>query len=99
MKLALTQPTGKLGSATLSALLTHSLLPPTSIVLSTSSSPDSLSSYASRGIAIHQANYDDPVSLTAAWSGCTHLFLVSSPNISLDFHDAANGSGREVSAC
>jgi len=97
MRLALTQPTGKLGSATLTALLTHKLLPPTSLVLSTSSPPDSpnLSSYASQGITIHQANYNDPDSLTLAWTGCTHLFLVSSPSIALDFHDAPSGSGRE----
>lgn len=97
MKLALTQPTGKLGSATLTALLDHSLLPPSSLVLSTSSSPTSskLSSYADKGITIRQANYDDPDSLKTAWNGCTHLFLVSSPNIALDFHNAPSGSGRE----
>jgi uncharacterized protein YbjT (DUF2867 family) len=96
-KLALTQPTGKLGSATFRSLLSHSLLSPSSLVLSTSSNPDDsrLKEYADKGITINHATYDSPSSMTSAWSGCTHLFLVSSPAINLDFFDAASGTGRE----
>jgi uncharacterized protein YbjT (DUF2867 family) len=96
-KLALTQPTGKLGAATLRALLSHSLLPPSALVLSTSSQPDDprLKEYADKGITIKHAIYDSSSSMTSAWSGCTHLFLVSSPAINLDFHEAPSGEGRE----
>jgi len=96
-KLALTQPTGKLGNATLRALLSHNLISPSSLILSTSSSPSDsrLASFASQGIEIRTATYDSPSSMTEAWTGCTALFLVSSPRIDLDFHDAPSGSGRE----
>ena len=95
--LAIVGASGKLGYATLSALLSHNLLPKDSIVC-TSSSPPSSEKYTSLtklGVQVRAATFDDPSSLERALEGCTALFLVSSPRIALDFNNAPPGSGRE----
>jgi uncharacterized protein YbjT (DUF2867 family) len=93
--LALTSTTGKLGGATLNAILKHNLIPPTQLIICTSSDPSSpkLSAYKSLGIQIRSFNFERPD--PAAFAGCTKLFLVSTPAINLDFNNAPPGQGRE----
>ncbi|KAE9373780.1 NAD(P)-binding protein [Stipitochalara longipes BDJ] len=93
--LALTSITGKLGGATLNAILERNLIPPSQLVICTSSDPSSpkLSAYKSQGIQIRSFNFEHPN--PAAFEGCTKLFLVSTPAIQLDFNDAPPGQGRE----
>ncbi|ORY56892.1 uncharacterized protein BCR38DRAFT_450308 [Pseudomassariella vexata] len=88
---------GNLGGATLSALLSHNLLPPQSIIAITSSNPnsDTWGSLAAKGVEVRHGDFDDPSSLESALRGSTKLFLVSTPRIALDFHDAPEGEGRE----
>ncbi|KAH8812698.1 hypothetical protein F5884DRAFT_786144 [Xylogone sp. PMI_703] len=95
--LALTGCSGKIGGAVLHSLLEHSILPPTSLVICTSSSPDhpKLAEAKSKGVQIRTSNYDDPPSMVAAFKGCDSLFLVSTPKIALDYNDAPHGKGRE----
>lgn len=94
---ALTGATGKIGGAVLDAILTHDLLPPSDIVIATSSSADNprLKHALSRGVTIRKSNYDSVQSMVEAFQGCERLFLVSTPHIDLDFNDCAKG-GREM---
>ncbi|KAL2075293.1 hypothetical protein VTL71DRAFT_236 [Oculimacula yallundae] len=93
--LALTSCTGKLGSATLSAILTHNLIPLTNLVICTSSSTTSplWTSLKDQGVQVRSSNFDSPSPTT--FQDCTSLYLISTPNISLDFSSAPPGSGRE----
>ncbi|PWN22555.1 NAD(P)-binding protein [Microstroma glucosiphilum] len=99
--LALTGTTGRIGGATLAAILKYDLISPSELVILTSSSPSSQpSSYAQlaeSGTRILQANYDDPDSLTKAFAEAKadRFFLVSTPAIQMDFNDAPHGQGRE----
>lgn len=91
--LAITGTTGKIGGAVLDSLLTHSLLPPVSLVICTSSSPVSpqWDVLKARGVTVRYSNYSDPSSMVAAFAGCDKLFLVSTPIIAMDYA----GEGRE----
>lgn len=93
--LALTSTTGKLGSATLKAILEHKLISPSNLVICTSSPLTSpkLNAYKAQGLQIRSFDFNSPDS--AAFTGCTKLFLVSTPQIALDFNDAPLGEGRE----
>jgi len=64
----------------------------------TSSSPTSprLSHLQNQSLTIRHADFTLPSSLTAAYTGCTCLFLVSTPAIHLDYSNAPPGSGREA---
>jgi uncharacterized protein YbjT (DUF2867 family) len=95
--LAITGASGKLGGATLSALLSHKLVEPSSIVAITSSQPGSPTwdSLSSKGVNVRHGNFDEPSTLESSLQGCTQLFLVSTPRIALDFNDAPDGQGRE----
>lgn len=91
---------GKLGTATLSALLDHKLIPPEEIVCTTSSQPGEvkLQTFKERGVKVRSANWDSQSSLLDAFQGCSRLFLISSSRISKDFGDrhVAPGRGREA---
>ena len=95
--LALTGCTGKIGGAVLSALLSQNLISPSELVICTSSNTDGeqFSSLRQQGASVRNSNYDDPKSMVKAFSGCSKLFLVSTPKIELDFNNASHGSGRE----
>ncbi|KAI1095371.1 NAD(P)-binding protein [Rostrohypoxylon terebratum] len=103
--IAITGASGKLGNATLSALLSHNLLPASSIIALTSSSSPSSPTWASLAaqnpsIRIRHADFDDPASFEKALQGVDKLFLVSSPHVELDFEDEGgrekgDGEGRE----
>ncbi|CAJ2511265.1 Uu.00g068900.m01.CDS01 [Anthostomella pinea] len=98
--IAITGASGKLGGATFSALLSHSLAPPASMIALTSSHPSSATwtalASAARGVQVRHASYDEPVeSFAEALRGVDRLFLVSTPRVALDFDDAKAG-GREM---
>lgn len=95
--LAIIGASGKLGYATLQALLHDHLFPASSIICTTSGQPGSQqwTKLANHGVKVRHATFDDPASIETALAGCTTLFLVSSPRIALDFNDAQPGSGRE----
>ncbi|KAI1873775.1 uncharacterized protein JN550_003044 [Neoarthrinium moseri] len=95
--LAITGASGKLGGATLSALLSYKLVQPSSIVAITSSQPESKTwtTLASKGVNVRHGTFDDASTLETALQGCTKFFLVSTPRIELDFNDAPEGQGRE----
>lgn len=95
--LAILGATGKLGSATLSALLKYNLVPPSQIICTTSAPPDSSkwTSLSSKRVQVRFGTFDDPESLFQAFQGCDKLFLISSPRIRKDFFDAPLGKGRE----
>ncbi|KAF2712571.1 NAD(P)-binding protein [Pleomassaria siparia CBS 279.74] len=96
--IALTSATGKLGSAVISAILQNKQIEPSGIVVCTSSDPSSskFDRLRARDVRVRPANFDDPASLKSAFSGCTKLFLVSTPRISMDYNDAPLWRGREV---
>jgi nucleoside-diphosphate-sugar epimerase len=98
--IAIIGASGKLGGATLAALLAHNLAPPASIVALTSSQPGSQTwkTLAAKGdgkVQVRRADFEDGASLEAALAGVHRLFLVSTPAIALDFADAPPGRGRE----
>lgn len=96
--LATVGASGKLGFATLNAVLDHNLLPGNQIVCTTSSSSGTrkLNRLSHHGIHIRSAEWDDKDSFVKAFQGCTKLFLISSARIQKDFNDAPPGKGREA---
>ncbi|KAI2622856.1 hypothetical protein GGS21DRAFT_344956 [Xylaria nigripes] len=86
-KIAIVGASGKLGGATLSALLTHKLASPTDIIALTSSGPDSQTwaALAGTGAQVRHAHFDDAATFERALEGVDRLFLVSTPHIALDF--------------
>ncbi|KAK0946437.1 hypothetical protein LTR29_002199 [Friedmanniomyces endolithicus] len=98
MPLAIVGASGKLGFATLGALLDHGLLLASNLVLTTSSATGAqkLQDAALKGALIRHVNWDDsPSGWEAALQGCDKLFLISSSRIQKDFGDAPSGHGRE----
>jgi uncharacterized protein YbjT (DUF2867 family) len=95
--LAIIGASGKLGGATLDAILTHNLAPKDQIVCCTSSKQGSetWSSLEQRGLHVRHASFDDKASMEKALSGCDKFFLVSTPKIDMDFNNPPVGSGRE----
>ncbi|KAH7343027.1 hypothetical protein BKA65DRAFT_505390 [Rhexocercosporidium sp. MPI-PUGE-AT-0058] len=93
--LALTSCTGKLGKATLDAIIEHNLIPLTNLIICTSSNINDSrwSILKSKGVQVRSFNFDTPS--PTAFKDCTSLYLISTPNISLDFNNAPPGSGRE----
>lgn len=97
--LAIVGASGKLGFATLTALLDHNLISPTEIVCTTSSDSGAqkLKAAQDKGVQIRRANWDDEQSTwEQAFQGCDKLYLISSARIELDFNDAPPGKGREA---
>lgn len=96
-KLAIVGASGKLGFATLNALLDHQLLAPETIVCTTSSESGAkkLEGARQRGINVRSAHWDDKDSWMTALEGCDRLFLISSSRINKDFNEAPLGHGRE----
>ncbi|KAI1210706.1 NAD(P)-binding protein [Annulohypoxylon truncatum] len=103
--IAITGASGKLGNATLTALLAHNLVSASSIVALTSSSSPSSATWTSLAaqnpaLQIRHASFDDQASFEKALSGVDKLFLVSTPHVELDFEDESGrekpeGEGRE----
>ncbi|KAK6826065.1 hypothetical protein PG987_013559 [Apiospora arundinis] len=97
MSIAIIGATGKLGGATLSALLSHKLAAPSSIVALTSSAPgsDKWTQLEAKGVQVRHATFEDAGSLEKALGGVDRFFLVSTPRVELDYNDAPPGEGRE----
>lgn len=95
--LAIIGASGKIGGATLDALLSYNLIPASELVCLTSSQEGSpkWTSLVSKGVSVRNATFDASASLEQALQGCTRLFLVSSPRIAMDFNYAPEGTGRE----
>jgi len=90
---------GKLGFATLNALLDHKLIPANEITCTTSSrtGAQKLKTAQAQGVHIVQANWDDDEETwQSVLAGCNTLFLISSSRIDKDFGDAPPGAGREA---
>ncbi|RDW71985.1 hypothetical protein BP5796_08019 [Coleophoma crateriformis] len=96
---ALTATTGKIGGAVLNAILKYQLLSPSSLVICTSSDTTLplWESLKSQGAQVRTFKHEDPSTMVVALQGCTKLFLVSTPDISMDYFDAPPGKGREAS--
>ncbi|KAG8625202.1 hypothetical protein KVT40_006953 [Elsinoe batatas] len=97
-KLAILGASGKLAYATLTSLLSHSLLPASSIVATTSAlgaSAPQTQKLAAHGVTVRHANFDEPDTIERALHDVEALFLVSSPRINMDFHDVQKFKGRE----
>jgi uncharacterized protein YbjT (DUF2867 family) len=96
--LALTATTGKLGGATLKAILDYNLHPPSHLVLCTSSDPSSpkFTELRDKGAQIRQANYSDYSSLVSAFQGVDRVFIVSTPVVVLDYQDDPSTGGEKV---
>ncbi|KAK3719150.1 hypothetical protein LTR37_004714 [Vermiconidia calcicola] len=96
--LAIVGASGKLGFATLTALLDSDMLKPEEIVCTTSSDPGNqkLEAARKRGVQARRAHWDDQESFEHAFQGCDKVFLISSSRIQKDFGDAPEGRGREA---
>ncbi|KAL1605369.1 hypothetical protein SLS60_004917 [Paraconiothyrium brasiliense] len=96
--LALTSATGKLGSAVLDAILENKLIEESKLVVCTSSDPSDkrFDALRERKITVRYNNFDEPESLKRAFTGCSKLFLVSTPRISMDYNNAPLWAGREA---
>ncbi|KAI0846570.1 NAD(P)-binding protein [Daldinia vernicosa] len=98
--IAIAGASGKLGGATLSALLAHNLVPASSIVALTSSHPGSSTfttlAATAPGLQVRHASFEDPASFERALQGVDRFFLVSTPHIQLDFDRlVVQGGGKE----
>jgi uncharacterized protein YbjT (DUF2867 family) len=95
--LAITGASGKIGGATLDAILERHLIPVENFVCLTSSreGDQKWNQLVGRGVQVRHATFDDPESMRIALQDCKSLLLVSSPRIAMDFYDAPPGKGRE----
>ncbi|KAI0455092.1 NAD(P)-binding protein [Xylaria acuta] len=99
-KIAIVGASGKLGGATLSALLAHKLTPPSDIIALTSSTPDSQTwaKLAATGVQVRHARFEDPATFERALEGVERFFLVSTPDIALDFGVEMDFDGTAAAA-
>ncbi|KAI0970845.1 hypothetical protein F4678DRAFT_105799 [Xylaria arbuscula] len=97
-KIAIVGASGKLGGATLSALLTHKLVPPSDIIALTSSTSESQTwaKLAATGAQVRHARFEDGATFERALQGVERLFLVSTPDIALDFGVAMDYDGTRA---
>ncbi|KAL7624281.1 hypothetical protein AAE478_005841 [Parahypoxylon ruwenzoriense] len=101
--IAVTGASGKLGGATLAALLEYSLVPASDIAALTSSTPGTATwdGLQAKGVQVRHASFDDLASFEQALRGVERFFLVSTPRVELDFEregggEPADGEGREA---
>jgi NAD(P)H dehydrogenase (quinone) len=91
-KLLVTGASGKLGRSVLDNLLASGVAP--ADIMATTRDISKLSEYAGKGIDVRKADFDDPATLTAAFSGAVRLALISTdavgvPGLRLKQHVAA----------
>jgi NAD(P)H dehydrogenase (quinone) len=87
---------GKLGRLSVEAALER--VAPTELVITTRT-PEVLSDYAERGVAVRFADFDRPDSLPRAFEGIERMFMVSASNATgkrYEQHDAAIGAARDA---
>ncbi|KAI0415089.1 hypothetical protein F5X98DRAFT_347407 [Xylaria grammica] len=99
-KIAIVGASGKLGGATLSGLLTHKLAPASDIIALTSSAPESQtwSNLAATGAQVRHARFEDAATFERALQGVERFFLVSTPDIALDYGVALDYDGTSAGA-
>ncbi|KAI0116449.1 NAD(P)-binding protein [Nemania sp. FL0031] len=99
-KIAIVGASGKLGGATLAALLAHKLASPSDIIALTSSAPDSATwaKLAATGVQVRHARFEEPETFERALEGVDRFFLVSTPNIGLDYGVAMDFDGIAATA-
>jgi hypothetical protein len=93
--LALTSSAGKLGSATLHAILEHKLISLSELLILTSSDINSPKANTAKSLRIQIRTFDFNPPDPSAFARRTKIFLVFTPQISLDFNNAPPGEGRE----
>lgn len=97
--LILTGTSGHLGSRVLKSLLQEKLIPPSELIIS-SSSPDKVSTAAKdAGIEIRKGDFTSPDSLASSFKGGDVLFLVSYPSPSIErwlHHKAAIDAAKQA---
>lgn len=86
-RLLVTGASGHLGQRVLAHLL-DTLQVPASRLIVTTRNPDRLAALAERGVTIRAADFDDAVSLAAAFQGASRLLLIST--------DAVDSPGRRL---
>ena len=96
--LAIVGASGKLGFATLNALLDYNLVPAGEMICTTSSDfgAQKLEPLRQKGVQVKRAHWDDQKSFEDALQGCDKLFLISSSRVLKNFGDAPSGQGREA---
>lgn len=99
--LAITGTTGKIGGAVLDALLEKELVEVSDLVIITSSplGGENIERLKNKYTSLRDfrfANYADQNSMRAALEGCSQLFLVSTPEIHLDFGHTQNNSSDNL---
>ncbi|KAI0541429.1 hypothetical protein GGR58DRAFT_456996 [Xylaria digitata] len=99
-KIAIVGASGKLGGATLSALLTHKLAPPSDVIALTSSAPESQTwtRLAATGVQVRHARFEDAATFESALDGVERFFLISTPDIALDLGVAMEYDGTVADA-
>jgi NAD(P)H dehydrogenase (quinone) len=96
MILGISGASGKLGRLSVEAALDR--VPPSQLVITTRT-PAALGEYADRGVDVRYADFDEPGSLPAAFSGIDRMFMVSASNATgkrYDQHNAAISSARDA---
>ena len=79
MTLLVTGASGHLGRLVVEALLERGT--PAADVVATARTPESIADLADRGVRVRRADYTDPASLDAAFSGVDRLLLVSGSEV------------------
>ena len=79
MTIVVTGATGHLGRLTVEALLRRGV--PADQIVATGRQVDKLDDLAARGVQVRRADYTDPTSLRAAFTGADKLLLVSSSEV------------------
>jgi NAD(P)H dehydrogenase (quinone) len=93
---AISGASGRLGRLAAAALLER--VPASQVVLTTRT-PAALISHAALGVVVRHADFDDPKTLTAAFSGVDRLLIISASNATgkrEDQHDAAMRVAKEA---
>ena len=100
--LLVTGASGQLGRRVIAHLLqTHRV--PAGQIIATTRKPETLADLAAQGVQVRGADFDDPASLVAAFSGAQRLLLVSTdaldrPGRRLEQHQAAVAAAVQAGA-
>lgn len=85
-KLLVTGASGKLGRLVLDALLKRGV--PASNIIGTTRDATKLADYAAKGIAVREADFNDPASVKKAFTGADRVAIIST--------DAIDGNGTRI---
>jgi NAD(P)H dehydrogenase (quinone) len=88
MSLVVTGASGHLGRLTVQSLLDRGVAPES--VIATARTPERLDDLAARGVDVRRADYTDPQSLKAAFTGAERVLLVSSSSVGARIEEHRN---------